>query len=180
MNPSSYAIHSELYSYVEALVSQCFDPVFNDRTERPVLIVDEAQVLHDEALFDLLKPHEHSGLSIMLISNRHRLAQTRAHMAASDDGILSRIDWQVEAEAPDPGDLCNICVEHNVSFPSIAPVVASGQGQSLRQFVRLLDTARIQAGDSGPIMDAHLRVAVSLISSPKEATRFLKLKRIAA
>ena len=179
-NPSSDQMHRDLFEHVFDVVKLRTDSVLEERPEQPILFIDEAQLLDRNALFDLMKLHEHSGLSVIFISNHQRLAQTRAHDVYEDDGNLSRIDWQIEADFPDETDLRNICIEHNVAFPAIGPLVSYGTGQSLRQFVRLLDTARVQAGESGPIMDAHLRVAVSLISPPKEAARFLKITRNAA
>ena len=133
--------------------------------------------LHTVAEFDFLKLQDGAGISVVLISNHQRLAQTRSHSVVEFSAITSRIDIGVSVSKPTLGDLKSICVEHNVEFEAIEPMLRIGEKETQRQFVRLAERARMIYGDAGAIKLVHIHAAVSSNYSTKEAAQLLAVSK---
>ena len=101
-------IHNALYGQLQSYGSLC-------GSKPELLIIDECQSLDDLAMRELMALQEHSGISVVLSGNDHRLAQSKSHDSAIGQ-IARRIDWRIRLGKPSKEDCEAFCAEYNVAF----------------------------------------------------------------
>ena len=162
---SIYDIHNALYGQLPNYgISRCSKP--------ELLIVDECQSLDNSAMRELLALQEHSGISVVLSGNDHRLAQSKSHDSAIGQ-IARRIDWRIRLGKPSKEDCEAFCAEYNVAFDQVSLITKIGQETSIDTIVKIITRAQIYCGGVGQVKRQHLQPAISSIFNSKEAAKLL-------
>ena len=137
------------------------------------LIVDDVQLLDDNAIFQLCKYSELFGLPVVLAGNGHSLKRTRANASAIEQ-VRSRISNWLIIDGISEADIMEFGVNANVDGKdAYALLTRYGLKTSLREVVRLLAEARVFAGKSGPIRRPALADALTSLLGPKNAAALL-------
>lgn len=136
------------------------------RGRRATMIVDEANHLEYEALEQLRRWHDATGVGICLMGNEELIARIESGGQSDAYGRLnSRIIRRVTQRLPEEGDLIAFCDAWRLFDPGIRKALAevalrpgSGALRECRQIIKLASMAASE--DGGSLQLAHVKWAI--------------------